>query len=249
MFSTFRRRLPVAVTLVLFFAIGLVNIQPVAFGASTATSVSEIQSHNPKCQSAFGERVCITASPAGLTFKWSGYTYFSVRRGGGLMYCRKGCGVEDLFIQGENTFVYIDQEVIWKFSSSHSVLVRLKKPDDYEGAATLGPPWGGKGVEVRYRFIVPQVGNSNLVITTKSLPTAKLGVRYQFRLTARGGEPPYSWDSIYSMPKGLTFIRTGPRAGTITGTLRQIGNGRKPFIVHDKVGHAAISDLVLIQVP
>ena len=93
---------------------------------------------------------------------------------------------------------------------------------------------------------------SNLTITSNSLPAARVGVRYLFRFTARGGKPPYSWMvetcQFSGLPKGLYFIRTGPNAGTITGIPRVTGSFWVPVIVRDKVGHSAFTILNKLQV-
>ena len=245
MFSSFWRRPTVALTMVLaiLIPVSLIGVQTVAFGTQRTPTEYPVKSHNPTCMSAFGDTVCITATPNGLRFKWTGETYYA-----GAKYCPIGCGDEDYLVQGPWTHVAIVNEVKWEGSSSHTVFVRLKKPDDYQGFATLIDPAGGYGTALDYTLIVPQVGNSNLAITTTSLPTAKLGVKYLARLHARGGKPPYSWTSVLSLPAGLTLIRTGPKAGTIIGILRQIGDGIKPIIVNDKIGHAAYQQLVLYQV-
>ena len=109
---------------------------------------------------------------------------------------------------------------------------------------SLEPPEGGVSKFINFSLVVPQVGTSGLAIITKSLPEAKLGIPYRFRLSARGGIRPYSWYPIVDLPKGLTLLRTGSKAGTITGTPLKVCNPLNqplwvPVIVHDKAGHAA----------
>jgi hypothetical protein len=135
--------------------------------------------------------------------------------------------------------------VQWNNSTSHSVFVRIKKPDDYQGSVTLSNPEGGVGQNVSFQLVVPQVGSSNLAITTISLPDDRMGVKYLFRLTARGGKPPYSWIPVIGLPTGLTLIRTGPKAGTITGIPREDRARWVPIIVRDKDGHSSFTTLVL----
>jgi hypothetical protein len=199
-------------------------------------SVHSYLTHNPTCNSGFERRACVWTSKYGLTFSWSGkgYIYLTGQTG-----CEKGCGAETISIQGPDVRVLIIKPIKWELSSTHSVFIPLKKPDDYRGFATINDPGGGTGTAVNFNLIVPQVGNSNMVITTTSLPAGKLKTRYHFRLSVRGGTSPYSWTLVTKLPKGLGFITTGPNAGTIHGIPRQSGWYMLPVIVHDEAGHAA----------
>ena len=149
------------------------GIQTLAFAARNP-AIGSAKAHNPTCGSAFGERVCVTASPTGLTFKWSGYRY------------RAGT-TETLGIQGTWAGPGITQHVQWSGSGTHTVFVRLKTPDDYAGWVSLESPEGGVSKFINFSLVVPQVGTSGLAVVTKSLPEAKLGIPYLFRLSARGG--------------------------------------------------------------
>ena len=68
------RQLSIALMLAVFVPISVLGIQTLAFAARNP-AIGSAKAHNPTCGSAFGERVCVTASPTGLTFKWSGYSY------------------------------------------------------------------------------------------------------------------------------------------------------------------------------
>jgi hypothetical protein len=130
--------------------------------------------------------------------------------------------------------------------ATYTRFVPLKKPDEYNGDASMCNPcnFGAVG-GVSYNLVVPQVGDSNLAVRTTSsaLPSGKLGQRYLFRFHASGGISPYRWipvtDGIHYLPKGLYFHTTGPEAGTITGIPRQTGWFYISVIVRDKVGHSA----------
>ena len=109
---------------------------------------------------------------------------------------------------------------------------------------SLEAPEGGVSKFINFSLVVPQVETSGLAVITKSLPEAKLGIPYLFRLSARGGIRPYSWYPIVDLPKGMTLLRTGSKAGTIAGTPLKVCNRLNqplwvPVIVHDKAGHAA----------
>jgi hypothetical protein len=244
MFSSFWRRPTVALIAILavLLPISLIGIQSTA-SASNAQPVKLMyysQTHNPTCRSAFGgQKLCITASPTGLTFKWTGYT-FNIKPG-----CKVGClWSEGIDINGPDISFSKTYLVEWA-GATYTKFVPLKRPDDYYGSASIANPCCFGAVAVSYRLIVPQVGNSNLAIRTTSptLPGGKLGQRYLFRFYASGGKPPYRWIRIVSrtsnLPKGLVFYTTGPKAGTITGIPRQTGWFNVPVIVRDKVGHSA----------
>jgi hypothetical protein len=242
MFSSFWRRPTVALILVLaaLIPVSLIGVQPIASNAQPAKSLGVSQTHNPTCHSAFaGQRLCITASPTGLTFKWTGYT-FNIRPG-----CKVGC----LWSEGVGIFGpdigYSKTFTVGWAGATYTKFVPLKRPEEYYGAASIANPCCFDAVAVSYRLIVPQVGTSNLAIRTKSstLPRGKLGQRYLFRFYANSGKPPYSWIQVVGrisyLPKGLYFISTGRKAGTITGIPRQTGGFNVPVIVRDKAGHSA----------
>jgi hypothetical protein len=210
-----------------------------------------VRTHNPACASAFNTSVCVTATNNGLWFHWWGKGFTDLAGQGN---CGIACGGEGYEIEGGWGSSFVESKgVAWNNSTSHSVFVPLKKPDDYQVFACLGPTTG-IGICFKFRLVVPQVGNSNLAITTLTtstttlLPTAKIGERYLFRLTAHGGTPPYRWIPVLNLPPGLTLIKTGPKAGTITGILRKIGGMFIPVIVRDRAGHSAYEFLALNQV-
>jgi len=247
MFSSFWRRPTVALILVLavLIPVSLIGVQPTTSNAQPTKSKGVSQTHNPTCQSAYdGQRLCITASPTGLTFKWTGYT-FNIKPG-----CKVGClWTEGINIIGPDIGYVKITGAEWA-GATYTKFVPLKKPEDYYGSASMANPCCFDAVAVSYRLVVPQVGNSNLTIKPVQMPDGKLGQRYLFRFTASGGKPPYRWILIVSrtdyLPKGLYLIRTGPEAGTITGIPRQAW--RWPFnvtlIVRDKVGHSAFMGAV-----
>ena len=232
------RRLTVVVPLVLLASLG--GVQAVASG-SQRSIVSEVKpSHNPTCGSAFGKRVCIAASPTGLTVTWSGKIY--LEKSAQLDCGNTTCDSEYLDVSSVDALLRV-RVVQWKPSSYHSVFVRLTNPNEYYGSASLSNPQPGPGVEVHFKFIVPAVGNSSLAIRRFTLPPGKVGVRYSYRFSATGGEPPYTWTLVKAyltyLPKGLGFIESGPEAGTIHGIPLKVDCPYIAVIVHDRVGHAA----------
>jgi len=239
MFSSFWRRPTVALTMVLaiLIPVSLIGVQPTASNAQPAKSLEGPDTPNPTIGKAFGEKVVITAMPGGLDFKFSGNPQ----------------GLRNANISVESPICGRDKDIqlIWK-GPTYNYFLRLNRPDNYIGQVPLPNPNGGWGAEISYRLVVPQVGTSNLTITSNSLPAARVGVRYLFRFTARGGKPPYSWMvetcQFSGLPKGLYFIRTGPNAGTITGIPRVTGSFWVPVIVRDKVGHSAFTILNKLQV-
>jgi len=241
MFSSFWRRPTVALTMVLaaLIPVSLIGIQSTssASNAQPAKSLEGPDTPNPTIGKAFGEKVVITATPYGLDFKFSGNP--------------QGLRNANIGAQGQYSDVNKNVELNWK-GPTYNYFLRINKADNYYGQVPLPNPNGGWGVTVTYRLVVPQVGTSNLTITSNSLPSAEVGVKYLFRFTARGGKPPYSWmvvtGKFSSLPKGLYFIRIGPNAGTITGIPRVTGSFSVPVIVRDKVGHSAFTLLNNLQV-
>ncbi len=91
----------------------------------------------------------------------------------------------------------------------------------------------------------------NLFVTSTSLPAGTVGQPYKGRLTANGGNPPYTWSLVKglgTLPPGLTL---NSATGKITGT--PVGGGTSTFVVkvtdtqttssphHDNVGWAFLS--------
>lgn len=58
-------------------------------------------------------------------------------------------------------------------------------------------------------------GNPNVAVTTVSVPSAIVGVSYNFQFTAVGGNPPYTW-TLHSgtLPGGITLSPSGVLSGT-----------------------------------
>jgi hypothetical protein len=216
--------------------VSLIGIQPTASYAQPGYP----QTHNPTCRTAFGgQRLCITASPTGLTFKWTGYK-FNIKPG-----CEVGClWSEGIFISGSD-IGYINSTGVEWAGATYTKFIPLKRPEDYSGSVSISNPCCFDAVAVNFNLVVPQVGDSNLAVRTTSsaLPSGKLGQVYLFRFHASGGISPYRWipvtDGIHYLPKGLYFHTTGPEAGTITGIPRQTGWFYISVIVRDKVGHSA----------
>jgi hypothetical protein len=244
------RRSIVAVPLILLASLG--GVQAVASGSQPR---NPWQSHNPTCGTAFGERVCMRASAAGLTVTWSGKgfldkTYLNECSVYGQQYAGNRLGTEgDSICDAEDVSIHsfvggpeVTQDAIWKMSTYHQTFVRMTKPGDYYAFAGLSR-YLGPGAEVKFDFIFPEVGNSDLTIKPYTLPSGKVGVRYFYRFSATGGDPPYTWALIRSyfsyLPKGLGFIGSGPKAGTIHGIPLEVGEPLEAVMVHDRVGHAA----------
>jgi hypothetical protein len=198
-------------------------------------------SPNPLCHTIYGDTLCITAFPTGLQFTWHD-TYVTRQRNGS----------EDYIIQPEWTSPkLIAAGVNWFDSKTKTVFVRLKKADCYQGNGTISNPKGGYGYILYYRYVVPEAGYSNLKVTTTSLPPTTQGVHYSFRYSVTGGVKPYHWIPIISLPKGLTLIQSGPKAGTLFGVpLVHYSYGAYiPLIVRDKLGHSAYTFLTLQMNP
>jgi hypothetical protein len=236
MFPSFRRRLTVvALAVFLLFTFGLVGIQTTPSGSQTMKpSVSLFQqTHNPTCGSAFNTSVCAWAYPNGIKIRWwgKGFTLWTHNT-----LCGIGCGSETYSIDGVWTYANYDGGMYWHNAASHSVFIKINKPDIYDGNLSLSRLAGGYGKTVEFRLVVPQVGTSNLAVTTNSLPDYRVGAKYLARLSASGGKPPYSWIRLpVSVITGLTLTR----AGIITGIARLAHATWFPVIVRDEVGHSA----------
>jgi hypothetical protein len=241
MFSSFWRRPTVALTLVLaiLIPVSLIGIQSATYGAQPKGSWSGPTTPNPTCKSAFsGQKLCITATPTGLKFKWTGYTFNAKKPG-----CKVDClWSEGVSIFGDDIRYSRIFSVEWS-GATYTKFVPLKTPEEYNGSASIGNPGSFYGVSVNFRLVVPQVGTSNLAIKFVTMPGGKLGQKFLYRFTVTGGKPPYRWIRIVSkicqLPKGLDFYTTGPKAGTISGIPLQTGYFNVPVIVRDKVGHSA----------
>lgn len=81
---------------------------------------------------------------------------------------------------------------------------------------------------------------STLTIATTALPGGTVGLSYSARVSATGGEPPYTWTFSMQAP-GLT----GNRDGTITGTPSQAGTFQVTATVTDSSGRTASTTLPL----
>jgi hypothetical protein len=57
---------------------------------------------------------------------------------------------------------------------------------------------------------------SGLQITTTSLPQLTEGTPYSVQLTSSGGIAPLRWSKTATLPRGLTFSKTGVLAGTVS---------------------------------
>lgn len=243
MFSSFWRRPTVALTVVLatLIPVSLIGIQSSVSNAQPAKSLEGPDTPNPTIGKAFGEKVVITSTHIGTHYGLD-YQFFGYTQGGRNTL---------ISIVGLYCGVYREIPLSWK-GPTYNYFLRLNKADNYYGQVPLNNPNSGWGVIVTYQLVVPQVGTSNLTITSNLLPAARVGVRYLFRFTARGGKLPYSWMLISGrfsgLPKGLYFIKTGPNAGTITGIPRVTGSFSVPVIVRDKIGHSAFTLLNQLQV-
>ena len=173
MFSSFWRRPTVALTLVLatLIPVSMIGIQPTTSYAQSAKSMGYSQTHNPTCKTAFGgQRLCITATPTGLRFRWTGYK-FNIKPG-----CRVGClWGEGIDINGPDIGYLNTTGAEWT-GANHTKFIPLNRPEEYYGSASISNPCCFDDVAVSYRLIVPQVGNSNLAIRTTSstMPDGKL---------------------------------------------------------------------------
>lgn len=91
------------------------------------------------------------------------------------------------------------------------------------------------------------VSDTQLAVTTTSLPAGAAGVVYSQELQASGGIIPYTWSiSFGSLPTGLTVIDTGLICGTpvITGTSKfrvQVTDSQNPAVTVKKTLFIAIN--------
>lgn len=138
----------------------------------------------------------------------------------------------------------ISIDKIFSWEGTHNIiLVKLTRPDDYQGTVGFFNPQGGVGKSFNFLMVVPQNGSSNLAITTTSIPPAHIGHHYSFRFLAKGGTPPYTFYLVASLVKGLALTKTGRNAGLFSGVPVQqaTGNQTVPVILWDKMHHAAFA--------
>jgi hypothetical protein len=92
-----------------------------------------------------------------------------------------------------------------------------------------------------YRFEVRPAGVERLEISTATLPNASLGIAYNARLEARGGQAPYRFAVRGPLPEGLTVSDSGEITGVPTRVTRL------PFevVVNDTLGLTATRQLFI----
>jgi hypothetical protein len=148
-------------------------------------------------------------------------------------------------IDGTWTVYWKNLRPEWHGVTTWSYFLHLKNADLYRVTDQFVPPMGGNGKTSTFSIIVPQVGSSNLAITSPSvLPVARQGGNYFYRLSVRGGVKPYTWLLLNAVHliNGLKFNKSGAISGRPEGTAI---NFPIPVIVRDKKGHSAYAFLHL----
>jgi hypothetical protein len=115
-------------------------------------------------------------------------------------------------------------------SASHAVM------EHFEVAGSNGSGVNEPGAWPEFHHDAQLSGNANvptadnLSITTKSLPSGRVGVAYHATVSASGGSSPYVWSRTGgSKPPGLSFATNGTWSGTPTSS----GTYRFPIQVTD----------------
>ncbi len=231
MSPSFRRRLIVALTLLALVLTSLGGVQATAFG-SQKTARSSGVSRNSICRSAYGAKVCFTPVAQGFNIKCSGFPV-------------TGDNWENMEIYGAWMGYHAIKNLMWSGRSTDTGFLPVRKLDEYTIEVGFFNPKGGQGKSFQFTLVAPQVGTSDMVITSsKQLPPDRVGVRYLFRFSVRGGVPPYTWQllNVAHLVKVLIFHR----AGTITGRAREYDYGFPlPVIVTDGRGSRAYAFLHL----
>ena len=97
------------------------------------------------------------------------------------------------------------------------------------------------GASLARRFTLSVVGAVS--INNQSLPSGRVGRRYNARLKAKAGRKPYAWSLIAgSLPLGLTFDAT---TAAISGTPLAVGESSLTFRVIDPLGGSIQKTLTL----
>jgi hypothetical protein len=194
-------------------------------------NITPPQTPNGKIFTAFGEHVRLEATPKGFQLHGWGF--------------KNNAEFDVLTFSAEAEWdpaISIYPAITWK-GTHFTTLVKLTKPDDYQGNVGFitTNPKGGVGKPFYYQMIVPQYGSSNLAFTTTSMPPAHIGDHYSFRFLVKGGTPPYTFYLVYNSVKGLVLTRAGRNAGLFSGIPVQQAIGGwhyVPVIVWDKMHHA-----------
>lgn len=232
---SFRRRLPVALIPLALVLTSLVGIQTTAFGSQNTTQSSGVN-QKQICRSAYGAKVCFAPTAKGVNITCSGFP-------------RTGDNWETVVVYGTWMGYHTITNLKWSGRSTDAKFLPIRILDEYTFEVGFFNPKGGTGKEFSFTMVVPQVGVSNMVITSSNqLPTARVGFSYLFRFSVRGGVRPYTWQllNVAHLIKGLTFHR----AGTITGRPRESNYGFPiPVIVTDGNGGRAYAFLHLSVEP
>jgi hypothetical protein len=80
------------------------------------------------------------------------------------------------------------------------------------------------------------------ITTPPALPPAISGTAYRFSLTAQGGEPPYTWNTVSGLPAWMTLSAQGELAGTPTAAAAAV---ELTIQVKDAAGATATQELTL----
>jgi hypothetical protein len=216
---------------------------PVVFSGSQSLASSPLvklyngglpQTHNPQSYTAFGQHVRVESTLKGLQLNLWGF--------------KNNAEFDHLGFTAEASWApAISITKIFSWEGTHdTILVKLTRPDDYQGTLGFFNPQGGVGTSFNFLMVVPQYGSSNLEFTTTSMPPAHIGHHYSFRFLVKGGTPPYTFYLLYHDVKGLVLTQTGRNAGLFSGVpVRQtVGYQTVPLIVWDKMHHAAFVSYV-----
>ena len=237
---SFSRRLTVGLMISALFVTILTGNPSRALTAARSSQPSFVNC-NPICLSAFGRRACFTAVFNGIRVNLTGYP----------KEYNKYTGADesqfDVGIVGKYQLAHFFRIV--EGQPSKAFLIPAAKEDLYTGYVSFIPPGAGNRYKAfEFTMLAPQVGMSDLRIISTDIPLAYAGHPFFFRVIVSGGVRPYKFWDLLRLPNYLTFNRTGPNAGTITGKTQarsSTSGWSVPIVVRDKAGHGAFTVLGL----
>jgi hypothetical protein len=128
--------------------------------------------------------------------------------------------------------------------------VGSKGPTGPKGAtgstgSTQTPPGGDENCEQKASGDEPCTQCPNITVLPSRLPPAKVGSAYRVQLEGLGGEPPYSFQALGSLPGGLALSA----AGLLSGTPSVPGTQRVNFNLLDARGCAGTNQVFSALLP
>jgi len=113
---------------------------------------------------------------------------------------------------------------------------------DYRPVITCADQDGDEAQRTYDLHIEPK---GTVAITTTDLPRAYLGIPYEARIMAEGGEVPYLWQ-VGELPPGLVEQSVWPSVvASISGTPTEVGDWDLAVSVTDREGNSAEAELLL----